>query len=69
MPIRSRSGKTTTHETENPPMTVQEAGRLGGARVKQKYGPEFYSRIGQKGGEKVQAEAKQYRKLKELGKV
>jgi general stress protein YciG len=32
-------------------MTVQEAGRKGGNAVKEKYGPEFYSKIGQKGGE------------------
>lgn len=32
-------------------MTVQEAGRKGGNTVKEKYGPEFYSKIGQKGGE------------------
>ncbi len=38
-------------------MTVEEAGRLGGHKggeiVKEKYGPEFYSKIGHKGGQKV----------------
>jgi uncharacterized protein len=38
-------------------MTVEEAGRLGGhkggEKVKEKYGPEFYSKIGHKGGQKV----------------
>jgi len=36
-------------------MTVKEAGKKGGQAVKQKYGPEFYSRIGKKGGETVAA--------------
>ena len=38
-------------------MTVGEAGRKGGRKggeiVREKYGPEFYSKIGHKGGEKV----------------
>jgi uncharacterized protein len=38
-------------------MTVEEAGRMGGhkggEKVKEKYGPEFYSKIGHKGGQKV----------------
>ncbi len=38
-------------------MTVEEAGRKGGQKggekVKEKYGPEFYSKIGHKGGQKV----------------
>ena len=38
-------------------MTVEEAGRLGGHKggeiVKEKYGPEFYSKIGHKGGQRV----------------
>jgi general stress protein YciG len=44
---KSRTGKEGTKGG----MTVQEAGRKGGNTVKAKYGPEFYSRIGQKGGE------------------
>lgn len=32
-------------------MTVREAGRKGGERVKAKYGSEFYEAIGRKGGE------------------
>ena len=31
-------------------MTVAEAGRMGGRLVREKYGPEFYERIGKKGG-------------------
>ncbi len=38
-------------------MTVEEAGRKGGhkggEKVKEKYGPEFYSKIGHKGGQRV----------------
>jgi uncharacterized protein len=45
--------RTTTggREERKGQMTVQEAGRKGGNTVKDKYGPEFYSKIGQKGGE------------------
>lgn len=68
MPVRGR-GTTTRREPLKAPMTVQEAGRKGGQTVKDKYGPEFYSQIGQKGGSKVQAEAKRYRELKLSGKV
>ena len=32
-------------------MSVREAGRRGGERVKAKYGPEFYEAIGRKGGQ------------------
>ncbi|HEY8313754.1 MAG TPA: hypothetical protein VIG51_06230 [Candidatus Baltobacteraceae bacterium] len=32
-------------------MTVREAGKRGGERVKAKYGTEFYEAIGRKGGE------------------
>ncbi len=34
-------------------LSVAEAGRLGGEKVRDKYGPEFYSEIGHKGGQKV----------------
>ncbi len=34
-------------------MTVEEAGHKGGEKVKEKYGPEFYSKIGHKGGQRV----------------
>ena len=41
--------------TENTPtsggMSVREAGKRGGDRVKAKYGSEFYEAIGRKGGE------------------
>ena len=34
-------------------MTVAEAGRMGGLRTSETHGPEFYSEIGSKGGQKV----------------
>ncbi len=36
-------------------LTVREAGRLGGRKVAEKYGREFYGEIGKKGGETVKA--------------
>jgi general stress protein YciG len=42
-----------TSETTNSSggMSVREAGKRGGDRVKAKYGSEFYEAIGRKGGE------------------
>src|SRR2546425_683770 len=37
-------------------MTVSEAGRKGGERVREERGLEFYQQIGRKGGETVKAE-------------
>jgi general stress protein YciG len=37
-------------------MTVEEAGRMGGAKVASERGSEFYSEIGHKGGSKVSAD-------------
>ena len=31
-------------------MSTSEAGKKGGETVREKYGPEFYSEIGRKGG-------------------
>lgn len=47
--------KTTPRaaSTNRSDLTVREAGRLGGNKVKEEYGPEFYSQIGTKGGEAV----------------
>ena len=47
---------STTDNTSNTPsngggMSVREAGKRGGDRVKEKYGSEFYEAIGRKGGE------------------
>lgn len=44
-------------------MTVEEAGRRGGEKTAKTHGPEFYSEIGHKGGQKVKRlieEGKQY---------
>lgn len=44
-------------EEKKSEMTVEEAGRkgghIGGEKVLSKYGREFYSKIGHKGGQKV----------------
>lgn len=38
---------------EKGSMTVEEAGRMGGEKVRDERGPEFYSEIGHKGGQRV----------------
>ncbi|MGZ3507634.1 MAG: hypothetical protein ACXWNJ_04420 [Vulcanimicrobiaceae bacterium] len=40
-----------TQNSNGGGMTVREAGKRGGERVKAKYGTEFYEAIGRKGGE------------------
>lgn len=35
------------------PMTLAEAGRKGGEKVKKERGPDFYAEIGRKGGRRV----------------
>lgn len=50
-----------TQEEEEPekgkrPMTIEEAARKGGTTTKERYGPDFYSRIGRKGGQRVARE-------------
>jgi general stress protein YciG len=36
-------------------MTVDQAGRKGGKTTLKRYGPEFYQKIGKKGGRKVKS--------------
>jgi len=48
---KKKTSFTAKEKEKKGAMTVQEAGRKGGNTVKEKYGPEFYSKIGQKGGE------------------
>ncbi|MBI4510616.1 MAG: hypothetical protein HY698_13365 [Deltaproteobacteria bacterium] len=48
-------------KTEKGGMTVAEAGRKGGQKVRDERGHEFYEEIGRKGGQKV-------RQLIEAGK-
>ena len=43
-------------EKESRPMTIEEAARKGGNTTKERYGPDFYSRIGRKGGQRVARE-------------
>ncbi|MBM3267408.1 MAG: Em GEA1 (EM1) [Candidatus Sericytochromatia bacterium] len=40
-------------EKKKGEMTVREAGHLGGEKVKEERGPEFFSEIGHKGGQTV----------------
>jgi general stress protein YciG len=42
-----------SNEKNKGKMTVEEAGRLGGAKTSETHGGEFYSEIGRKGGQKV----------------
>lgn len=41
----------TSDQPNSGGMSVREAGKRGGDRVKAKYGSEFYEAIGRKGGE------------------
>ena len=52
-------------ETRKGKMTVEQAGRKGGQKTSETHGPEFYSEIGHKGGQKVKRlieEGKEYMK-------
>ncbi len=44
---------------EKGTMTVVEAGRRGGRKVREMYGREFYSEIGRKGGKQSPKKKKQ----------
>ena len=46
----------TNEGDKGAPMTIEEAARKGGNTTKQRYGPDFYSRIGRKGGQRVARE-------------
>ena len=50
--------KIAKEPAEHPdrPMTIEEAARKGGNTTKERYGPDFYSRIGRKGGQRVAKE-------------
>ena len=41
------------YERRKGKMTVGEAGRMGGEKTSATHGPEFYSEIGSKGGQRV----------------
>ena len=42
-----------TADEPKRPMTLAEAGRKGGEKVKRERGPDFYAEIGRKGGRRV----------------
>lgn len=48
-------------------MNVNEAGRVGGLKVKEKYGEDYFKELGRKGG-KARA-AKHPEKIKEFGSI
>lgn len=56
VPQNEQQGQQGNEEREGRPMTIEEAARKGGNTTKQRYGPDFYSRIGRKGGQRVAKE-------------
>jgi general stress protein YciG len=46
-------GDFVSEDRRRGKMTVEEAGRRGGLRTSATHGPEFYSEIGSKGGQRV----------------
>jgi hypothetical protein len=49
----SPGGGKTAGKSPKAPMTVKEAGKMGGEVRKQDLGPEGYSELGHKGGQRV----------------
>lgn len=52
----AEEGEAGGEAGERRPMTIEEAARKGGNTTKERYGPDFYSRIGRKGGQRVAKE-------------
>lgn len=53
---RKHAEPLDAEEGSTRPMTIEEAARKGGNTTKERYGPDFYSRIGKKGGQRVARE-------------
>jgi hypothetical protein len=51
--IDKESPIMAANQTKKGSMTVQEAGRMGGEKVRDERGTEFYQEIGHKGGQRV----------------
>jgi uncharacterized protein len=49
--VQTKEDNMAQDSIQSGGMSVREAGRRGGERVKAKYGSEFYEEIGRKGGE------------------
>ena len=56
--VERREGAANANNVDEAgrPMTIEEAARKGGNTTKERYGPDFYSRIGRKGGQRVARE-------------
>ena len=52
----AQQAEQASGESRERPMTIEEAARKGGNTTKERYGPDFYSRIGRKGGQRVARE-------------
>ncbi len=63
--MAGKSGKTEAGKPGG--MTVREAGRKGGEITAKRHGPEFYERIGRKGGQKVKELIEQGKRAQEDG--
>lgn len=53
---KKRAKDEPGEEPSERPMTIEEAARKGGNTTKERYGPDFYSKIGRKGGQRVAKE-------------
>lgn len=56
VPEKQASDESEKKRDDAHPMTIEEAARKGGNTTKERYGPDFYSRIGKKGGQRVARE-------------
>ena len=49
----AQNNQNENNNNKKGSMSVREAGQKGGEATSQSHGPEFYSEIGQKGGQRV----------------